>query len=279
MASAHESKYDKTLDHIANICPEENSQRARQVVNSIPQYKKVVLHVPVAIWGSLRISTGGSFSFQKLYGELSKTKCDTCGSFGEYLYLMTCRRVCFLCFTEEIEFLPLHRTDAKRKFGLRVEDLATLPSMRSIPGRYSSLGIKCPTQLTLIDHGAARQAGVALHGAPEAMGQYALKIMNEKIQQSKARNLRQPRSEDHFDGITSNPKRFIYSSATESTAKAKLEKQIEGKVSQKQKLEQHIIDEITNHPLPHVSSERLLPEVRQVSFIFSATESTLESGE
>lgn len=249
---------DHTLDDIENLCPLDNGQhsrfpsytlgsleqlpvelinmvliqleirsltdfrrvnrRAMQVVDSIPQYKKIILHAATSIRGSLSIGTGNLFSCQELYEKLCTAGCDSCGDLGGYLYLVTCRRVCFLCFTEKTEYLPLLRADAIRKFGLHREDIATLPSMKSIPGRYSPREIKCRTRLTLIDHDAAREAGIAVHGNISAMEQYALEMTSKRLEQYQSRkslhiadgpNLRRPRSEDVFDGRSSNPKRFL----------------------------------------------------------------------
>ncbi|PGG98979.1 hypothetical protein AJ80_09434 [Polytolypa hystricis UAMH7299] len=194
------------------------SQRAKQAVDSIPQYKKIILHAPASIRGTLSIGTGNLFSCQKLYETLCTGECESCGDFGGYLYLITCRRVCFLCFTEKPEYLPLLQTDATQKFRLRHGDTANLPSMRSVPSRYSPRKIKCRTRLTLIDHDATRQFGITMHGTIGAMEQYASEITSEEMEQYHTRKsrhmkdcaiLRQPRSEDAFDGHSSNPRRFM----------------------------------------------------------------------
>ena len=62
----------------------------------------------------------------KLYEELSTAECDSCGDYGGYLYLVTCRRVCFLCLTENPDYLPILRADAIRKFGLGPDGLKGL---------------------------------------------------------------------------------------------------------------------------------------------------------
>lgn len=194
------------------------NKRARLVTDSMPQYKHILAHAPASIRGSLNIKTARFFSCQDLYEKLSTAECDSCGDFGGYLYLVTCRRVCFLCFTEKPDYLPLLRKDAIRKFGLRSELLATLPCMKSFPGRYSPRGIKCQRREILFDYSAARQAGIAVHGTISSMEKYAsemaskrLEIYNTKmsLRRTAVRNLRPPRTEDDFDGYSSNPKRFM----------------------------------------------------------------------
>ena len=162
------------------------NQRAMQVIDQIPQYKKIILYAPSTIQGIPSINTGASFSCQELYTKLCTAECDICGDVGGYLYLVTCRRVCFLCFTTKTEYLPLLRADAMRKFGLSRGDMAGLPFMRSVPGYYSPREVKCRTRMTLLDHDAAREAGIAVHGSIEAMVHHASEVTSKKLEQYEA---------------------------------------------------------------------------------------------
>lgn len=194
------------------------NKRARLITESIPQYKRILVHAPTAVRGCLNIKTARFFSCRDLYEKLSTAECDSCGDFGGYLYLVTCRRVCFLCFTEKPDYLPILRKDAIRKFGLRSEHLASLPCMKSFPGCYSPRELKCRQRQTLFDYSSARQAGIAVHGSISSMEKHAsemashrLAAYNTKLSLNRANgtNLRPPRSEDAFDGYSSNPKRFM----------------------------------------------------------------------
>lgn len=193
------------------------NKRARLITDSIPQYKLILTHAPTSIRGSLNIKSARFFSCLDLYEKLSTAECDSCGDFGGYLYLVTCRRVCFLCFTENVDYLPISRKDAMRKFGLGSEHLASLPCMKSFPGRYSSRGIKCRQRETLFDYSAVRQTGITIHGTISSMEEYALEMTSNRreahatlsLRRTNGTNLRPPRSEDSFDGRCSNPKRFM----------------------------------------------------------------------
>ncbi|KAL4795027.1 hypothetical protein BDV19DRAFT_389685 [Aspergillus venezuelensis] len=100
-------------------------------------------------------------------------ECDTCGDLGGYLYLLTCRRVCFLCFTENPAYLPLAREGVVRKFGLKFKRSSAsssssspaLPAMQVVPGLYSPRGLKLANRLTLFDHDSAREAWITTHGS------------------------------------------------------------------------------------------------------------------
>lgn len=194
------------------------NKRARLITDSIPQYRRILAHAPASIRGSLNIGTAQFFSCLDLYEKLSTAECDSCGDFGGYLYLVTCRRVCFLCFTEKTDYLPVLRKDAIRKFGLRSEHLASLPCMKSFPGCYSPREIKCRHRETLYDYSAARQTGIAVHGTISSMEKYASEVASKRLEayntklslrRTNGTNLRPPRSEDSFDGRCSNPRRFM----------------------------------------------------------------------
>lgn len=92
--------------------------------------------------------------------------------------------------------------------------------MKTAPGCYSPRNIKVRKGLTLIDHNAARDAGFAVHSSASAMEQYTSNIALKKMQkyqyrksqltESTGRSIpRRPRTEDEFDGYTSNPRRFV----------------------------------------------------------------------
>ena len=65
-------------------------------------------------------------------------KCDTCGNMGQYLYLITCRRVCYFCFIQKEDYNVLLLTETMRKFGLKRQQVAELPALKCVPGYYSS---------------------------------------------------------------------------------------------------------------------------------------------
>lgn len=107
------------------------NQRAMQAVDFLPQYKAVFAHAPALLRGLLSIGTGKLISCRLLHEKLCTAECDSCGDFGGYIYLITCRRVCFLCFTWKTDYRPLLRADALRKFGLHREHLPKIPSMKA----------------------------------------------------------------------------------------------------------------------------------------------------
>lgn len=195
------------------------NRRAMEVVDSVPQYKTIVVHAPASLRGILSIETGLWISCQDLYEKICTAECEQCGDFGGFLYLITCKRVCFLCLSEEPNYLPLLRSDAIRRFGLNPNLVASSPHMRSIPGYYSPNEKISRARLTLVDFEFARRAGIALHGSVSLMEQHVSHLANKRLEKYHERlsrrvagaepNPRRPPSGDAWDGRSSNPRRFM----------------------------------------------------------------------
>ncbi|KAF2136590.1 uncharacterized protein K452DRAFT_237240, partial [Aplosporella prunicola CBS 121167] len=73
------------------------NQRAMQVVDSIFPYNAIIKHVRNALRGILSIETGRWITCEALFETLCTPQCESCGAFGGYLYLITCKRVCYRC--------------------------------------------------------------------------------------------------------------------------------------------------------------------------------------
>lgn len=81
--------------------------RAMEVVNSILEYQLILRNCPALLRGLLSTGLGSSFSCEDLFRTLNAYDCATCGDFAGFIYILTCRRVCFLCFSEKPEYFPL----------------------------------------------------------------------------------------------------------------------------------------------------------------------------
>lgn len=124
------------------------NRRAMQLVDSVPQYASIIKHCPNIIRAILSIQAD-AFDCNALYSTLCTTRCSTCERFGDHLYLIDCRRVCYFCFTQRPDYFPLtigraaslfasdnrkHQSHAiNKRQQLR---MANLPSVLSLPGRY-----------------------------------------------------------------------------------------------------------------------------------------------
>ncbi|KAJ3576529.1 hypothetical protein NPX13_g3673 [Xylaria arbuscula] len=123
------------------------NRRAMELVDSLPSYNVLVKHCPNIIRAILSVQAD-SFDCNKLYQTLSTKQCSTCTRFGDHLYLIDCRRVCYFCYTRHPGFFPLttHQASAfftpnlkKQRKAVTSRQLlraAKPPSILSLPGRY-----------------------------------------------------------------------------------------------------------------------------------------------
>ncbi|KAK7524650.1 hypothetical protein IWZ03DRAFT_29834 [Phyllosticta citriasiana] len=114
------------------------NRRALKVVDSMPEYKAVATYAPNALRGIQSIEADRWSTCESLYKALCTAECETCGDFGGFLYLLTCKRVCFLCFTLNDLHRPISFQEATQKFGLRQRTLKKkkkkMPHMKNLPG-------------------------------------------------------------------------------------------------------------------------------------------------
>ncbi|KAK4100544.1 hypothetical protein N658DRAFT_497281 [Parathielavia hyrcaniae] len=140
------------------------NRRATDLVDSLHQYQAVRRHCPNILRAIVSIRAS-SFTCRDLYESLLATKCATCDRFGGYLYIITCRRVCYFCFIRHTDYFPLLGQQAAQMTGLSRKDLiGTLPHVRSLPGRYTAFAKLSRPRLVLLD----RRAVVSLGRADDA---------------------------------------------------------------------------------------------------------------
>ncbi|CZT10469.1 uncharacterized protein RCO7_10499 [Rhynchosporium graminicola] len=152
------------------------NRRAMELVESVPQYAALIQHCPNIIRAIVSIHAD-AFDCDTLYRTLRTHRCSTCTRFGDHLYLIDCRRVCYFCFTRRLEYLPLTVRQASSFFVLGADETqqrnaistrrrlhaAKLPSVLSLPGRYctawgSQGGNSARKRLRLFDHRAVVQS-------------------------------------------------------------------------------------------------------------------------
>jgi hypothetical protein len=137
------------------------NNRAMQVVDPVVEYRLIRRHTPDLIRGILSIEIGSHISVQALFKTLNESRCEDCGDFAGYIYLLTCKRVCFLCLYEKPRYFPLSIFEAARQFGVPRRLLVSLPAIKSIPGCYSPNEYKRKARFILVDSESARKTGLA----------------------------------------------------------------------------------------------------------------------
>ncbi|WPG97946.1 Hypothetical protein R9X50_00072900 [Acrodontium crateriforme] len=124
------------------------NRRAMQLVDSIHEYRKLWEHCPNILRAIISIDAR-HFTCRTLYKTLSATRCDTCDRFGAYLYLITCRRVCYFCFTRNTDYFPISIGIATKLTTLSKREVRKLPHVVSLPGLYTA-GEKASRSRTIL---------------------------------------------------------------------------------------------------------------------------------
>ncbi|KAI9825618.1 MAG: hypothetical protein M1832_000962 [Thelocarpon impressellum] len=141
------------------------SRRARSVVDALPQYRDIVTHAAASLRAALSLNVASWIFCRMLHRELCSKTCVNCSHFGATLYLLNCSRVCYPCLNDDLRLLPLTPTNARSAFGLGSLELSSLPTARSLPGRYAFSDKIRRTRSAWLDRWEAREAGIRLHGS------------------------------------------------------------------------------------------------------------------
>ncbi|KAI0203373.1 hypothetical protein F4808DRAFT_42005 [Astrocystis sublimbata] len=124
---------------------------AMSLVDSVYQFRMIRKHCPNVLRAILSINAR-FLDCRTLYETLLTTKCATCRHFGNYLYVLTCKRVCYSCFTSNLNYFPVSSRHAAKHTGLKIKDLKRrLPHVSSLPGRYTSFGRLARSRTLLFD--------------------------------------------------------------------------------------------------------------------------------
>jgi hypothetical protein len=158
------------------------NRSAAELVDALQEYKHISKHAPNTIRGILAIGAGRWTTCEDIYEALCRSDCEECRSRGGYLYLPTCKRVCFHCFSENERYQPLRHEQAQLEFGLDRETVDDLPRIKIIPGSYYRL-LVVPDESTQIDYQVGLNAGIARHGSLAAMKKYVADKGNPEFEE------------------------------------------------------------------------------------------------
>ncbi|TRX94855.1 hypothetical protein FHL15_004316 [Xylaria flabelliformis] len=132
---------------------------AMGLIDSLHQYQMVLKHCPNVLRAIISIDAR-YFDFRTLYKTLSSTKCEACDRFGGYLYLITCERVCYFCFTLNPDYFPMPATRAAKYLGLPRKEIKHLPHILSLPGKYTTFCKLSRNRITLFDRQAVLESAL-----------------------------------------------------------------------------------------------------------------------
>jgi hypothetical protein len=197
------------------------NKRAVELVASLPQYITITKHAQNALCGILCIQTGVWITCEMLYKKLFIHGCEECGDFAAYLYIITCKRVCFLCLSEKPSYLPIGADLIKWRYGLDRRKIQILPHMKTLPGIYSPGERKFSRSITLFDFDSILRIAIEHHGSLDAVKGYIADIRNQMREEYASRResalragsdlsrVRSPACLFPCDRKSSNPVRFV----------------------------------------------------------------------
>ena len=111
------------------------SQRAMDIVDSIPEYHVIVKHAPDALRAVLIAKKDNQVTCQRMFNKLISFECERCGEFGGLLYLITFKRLCWGCFMTNLEFIPILESEVGTSFLLTKEELQAVDHIVHPPSR------------------------------------------------------------------------------------------------------------------------------------------------
>lgn len=129
------------------------NRRAMGLVDSLYQYRMVLKHCPNVLRAISSIDAR-YFDYRTLYKTLSTTKCEGCDRLGGYFYLITYKRVCYFCFTMNLDYFPVSATRAIKHLGLPRKGIRHLPHMLSLPGKHTAFCKLARNRIMLFDRQA-----------------------------------------------------------------------------------------------------------------------------
>ncbi|KAM5346588.1 hypothetical protein ACJ41O_009593 [Fusarium nematophilum] len=166
------------------------SARGKDVVEALPVYQDVLGHAPEALTALGKTRLLGYHPAALLRDTLRQDKCVSCLSFGGFLFLPTCERVCFECLYENQALRMTTPTLAKQCFGLTDSDLERIPVMQSIPGTFGlRFQFSRKKVCRLVSVKQAKQLALQVHGSAAKLAELRLKHCVGKTTAMTARNL------------------------------------------------------------------------------------------
>ena len=108
------------------------NRSARDVVNSMTEYKLTRTHAASALEGLFRANLASWFTITDLFAAFCSRVCGVCNRFGGFFYLLGCSRCCLVCAESSWELSEIQTTDALVELGVHHSALKRLvPMMRS----------------------------------------------------------------------------------------------------------------------------------------------------
>ncbi|KAL4863713.1 hypothetical protein BDV12DRAFT_189491 [Aspergillus spectabilis] len=128
----HRKEYD--LSSLFNF--RQTNLRSRQVVDSIRQYQRMVLHGLTLLCALLRTRLAMRISLPDFYDQLCAKACSICGSFAGLISILAWKRCCFKCIGVSAETQVRSLASVPKHLHPTRSELGQLRSFKTLPGIY-----------------------------------------------------------------------------------------------------------------------------------------------
>ncbi|MCJ1269553.1 hypothetical protein MMC22_009445 [Lobaria immixta] len=144
----------------------------KATVESLPAYRDVITHASGTVDTLIATGIVGHFTAGQLHAKLRTDRCEGCGKFGAFLFLLTCSRRCLFCIVQEPELSAMTISGAKVCFGLTTRVVQQLPTLRTTPEIYSRGAQSKVRRLHLVSVQEARILGITTFSGEANMTAY-----------------------------------------------------------------------------------------------------------
>jgi hypothetical protein len=142
------------------------SKGARAIIDGLASYKGIITHAPQILRAALSLQTARWTTLNQLDWALMSNVCQECGDFGALLHLLTCERLCHLCFARSNTRMPMTVNRANMKWNIAKGSLEAEPNNKlalTVPGYYKR-GNRKFSRINLINPEAAFQVAMRVSG-------------------------------------------------------------------------------------------------------------------
>ena len=127
------------------------NERARDLVDSVHAFQ-VVASFPKLLGAATQLRCR-SYSIHDLAESVTRTDCEKCGHFGDFLYLIVPHRICYYCFRSAAQRVLEPSIDRQGS----PDEIWDVPHASIVPGFYGLTNLRVPRPVLAFDRTAIRR--------------------------------------------------------------------------------------------------------------------------
>ena len=126
------------LDLVSLSAFRQTNLGARDIVNSIPEFRAVVMHSLDCVCALLRTGAAQFVTLGQYFQLLCEQKCTFCAvTYGSFVHLPTWSRCCMSCIDVHVSAMQMVTAASVERVLNLTTKIGELPSIKTLPGAYS----------------------------------------------------------------------------------------------------------------------------------------------